>query len=424
MGAVDTVMVSSVGEFAVSGVNIIDNINNLFIIAFTALSTGGAVVCSQYIGRQDSSNANIAAKQLVYLVTLVSLVIGLVAILFRGPVIRIIYGRLDDDVMNASMIYFLLTALSYPLLAIYNACAALFRSEGNSKVPMRIALLVNTLNICGNAIFIYIFHLGVAGAALSTVICRLAAAVILLTMLVKNRRNYVSLSGIMKVKLIPAMDKRILNVGVPTGLENSMFQFGRLLTQRIFPMFGTSVIAANAITSVINSFSFMTGNAYSMALITVVGQCMGAGDSESARKLTVKVLKAAWISVFIINCIVFSTRKYLIEFFSLSPEAQFVAARFIAIHSISMAIGWTLSFALPSALRAAGDARYVMVVGTVSMWTVRVSAAYILTFALGLGPYGVWFAMGADFVVRGTSFLVRWRRGKWQKMQVIDSPAG
>ena len=422
MGAADTVMVSSVGEFAVSGVNIIDNINNLFVIAFTALSTGGAVVCSQYIGRQDSANASLAAKQLIYVVTFISLGIALVAVVFRQPVIRVIYGKLDNDVMNAAARYFLITALSYPMLAIYNGCAALFRSAGNSQVPMRIALLVNIMNIGGNAVFIFVFRLGVAGAALSTLLSRIVAAAILLVMLTTNRRFPASLAGIIKIKLIPSMIRRIMNVGVPTGLENSLFQFGRLLTQRIFPVFGTSVIAANAVTSVINSFSFMLGNAYSLALLTVVGQCIGAGDYEAAKKHAGKILKIAWITVFSVSSIVFVFRSPMVGFFKLSTEAKAAARTFLGIHCVSIALGWTFSFALPAALRAAGDARYVMVVGVISMWIVRVSTAYFLVFTIGLGPSGVWLAMGGDFLVRGICFFVRWRGGKWQKNKVIDAP--
>ena len=421
MGAADTVMVSSVGEFAVSGVNIIDNINNFLIIAFIALSTGGAVVCSQYIGRHDSKNAALASRQLVYSVFIVSLVITAVALLFRRPIIRIIYSRLEDDVMSAAMIYFLITAISYPLLALYNACAALYRSVGNSQVPMRIALMVNIINIGGNAFFIFGMHLGVIGVGLATLISRAIAAVILLVMLIRNQRIPVSLSGIMKIRVVPSMIKRILNIGIPAGLENSMFQFGRLLTQRIFPIFGTSIIAANAVTSVINSFSFMPGSAYGIALLTIVGQCLGAGDKEAARYFTGKIMRITWLTILILSGLILFFRVSLVGLFNLSPDASAAAISFLNIHCISMAIGWAFSFALPNALRAAGDAKYVMMVGTISMWTVRVSAAYILTFALGFGPSGVWLAMGGDFLVRGSCFLVRWTRGKWQDKKVIDN---
>jgi len=419
MGAVDTIMVSSVGEHAVSAVNIVDNINNLLVIAFSAMCTGGAVVVSQYIGRRDLRDSRIASKQLVYIVILISLVMTIVSVVLRRPIIALIYGKIEDDVMIASSVYFLITALSYPALAVYNANAALFRAIGNSKVPMRIAILVNILNIGGNAFLIYGLKIGVAGAALSTLVCRIAAAAITTTMLIRDKDSPISLSGLRDVHLIKSMAKNILRVGLPSGIESSMFMIGKLLTQRIFPVFGTSAIAANAIASVINSFSFMPGTAYGIALLTIVGQCVGAGDYAEAKKQTFKIMRLAYITLFIISALIFIFMESLVSLFSLSPEAHNLAKVFLQIHCISMAVGWSVSFALPNALRAAGDVRFVMIASTISMWTVRVSMAYLFTFTLGLGSLGVWLAMGADFIVRGTAFTLRWRSGKWRKKRVI-----
>jgi putative MATE family efflux protein len=420
MGAADTVMVSSVGEHAVSGVNIVDNINNLLIIAFTALATGGAVVVSQYIGRRDSQNASLAARQLVYIVTGVSLVIMVFTFFLRRPIISLLYGKIETDVMEAASVYFMITALSYPMLAIYNACAALFRAVGNSKITMRIALLVNVMNIGGNAYFIYVLKIGVAGAALSTLISRTLAAGILMGMLIRNKRGPITLAGISRIRLIPSMVRNILNVGIPSGIESSMFQVGRLLTQRIFTTFGTMAMAANAIAGVVNSFSFMPGNAYGIALLTVVGQCVGAGDYEGAKKQTAKIMKLCYFTIFIMSVAAFIFMEPLVNLFSLSPEAHEMAKSFLRVHCISMVIGWSFSFALPNALRAAGDAKYVMMAATVSMWTVRVSFAYILTFAIGLGPIGVWLAMGLDFISRGTAYITRWVGGRWKNKKVIE----
>jgi putative MATE family efflux protein len=419
MGAVDTIMVSSVGEFAVSAVNIIDNINNLLIIAFTAMCTGGAVVVSQYIGRYEPKNSSVASKQLAYIVTLISLFMMVVSVIFRRPIVRLIYGKIENDVMNAASVYFLITAISYPALAVYHANAALFRAVGNSKVTMRIAILVNIMNVIGNVLLIYGLKLGVMGAALSTLFCRTLAALITTIMLIRHKTSPISFSGLSKVRLIGPMIRNILTVGLPTGIEASMFQVGRLLTQRIFPRFGTSAIAANAISSVINSFSFMPGMAYSMALLTIVGQCVGAKDYPEAKKQTRKIMKLAYITLFGISALIYIFMEPLVSLFSLSSAAHDLAKSFLRIHCISMALGWTVSFALPNALRAAGDARFVMIAATISMWTIRISAAYLFTFTFGLGPLGVWLAMGLDFVVRGTLFTLRWLSGKWQEKQVI-----
>jgi putative MATE family efflux protein len=420
MGAMDTVMVSSVGEYAISGVNIVDNINNLLIIAFSALCTGGAVVVSQYIGRRDAGNARLASRQLVYIVTAVSFLIMTVTFTLRRPLISLIYGNIEDNVLAASSTYLMITSFSYPMLALYNSCAALFRSIGNSKVTMRTALLVNIFNIGGNAFFIFGLKMGVAGAALSTLISRTVAAVVLMSMLITNRRDPVSLAGILNIKIARPMIRNILNVGIPSGLESSMFQIGRLLTQRIFTTFGTAAMAGNAIAGVINSFSFMPGNAYGMVLLTVVGQCVGAGDYTAVKRNTVKIMKLSYITLFVMNLIIYIFMEPLISLFSLSGEAHDLAKSFLRVHCISMTIGWTMSFCLPNALRAAGDARYVMIAASISMWTVRVSAAYLLSYVFGVGPLGVWLAMGGDFIVRGTCYLVRWLGGKWEKQRVID----
>jgi len=419
MGAIDTVMVSSVGEHAVSGVNIVDNINNLLVIAFGALCTGGAVVASQYIGRKDYANSSLAAKQLVYSVVLISLFTMTLAVLLRRPVIRLVYGSIEDDVMNSAAVYFLFTGLSYPFLALNNANAALFRAAGNSKVPMSIAVLVNIINIGGNAFFIYVLKIGVMGAALSTFLSRIIAAVITTVMLVRNRTSPISLSGLHHVRIARSMIKNILNVGIPSGLESSMFMIGKLLTQRIFAVFGTAAIAANAIASLVNSFSFMPGTAFGLALLTIVGQCVGAGDYQEVKKQVFKIMKIAYISLIIISALTYVFMEPLVSLFNLSREAHEAAKSFLRVHCISMGLGWAMSFVLPSALRAAGDARYVMIAASISMWTVRVCFSYLFAFTLGFGPLGVWLAMGADFFTRGASYFLRWIRGKWQGKQVI-----
>jgi putative MATE family efflux protein len=389
------------------------------IITYIALATGGAVVVSQYIGRRDFHNSRIAGRQLVYIVLLVSLLITVIALPLRRILIALIYGKIEADVMNAASTYFFITALSYPVLALYNANAALFRAAGNSKVPMRIALLVNIMNIGGNALLIFVFRLGVAGAAISTLASRIAAAGITFVMLNRSRTSPISLSGFLNFRLIPSMIRNILNVGIPSGLESSMFQIGRLMTQRIFTVFGTGAIAANAIASVVNSFSFMPGMAFGMALLTIVGQCVGAGDYTAAKRETAKIMKLAYVTLAIISAAIFICIEPLIGLFRLSPEAHDMAKYFLRIHCVSMALGWPMSFALPNALRAAGDARYVMIVATITMWTIRVSAAYIITFFLGWGPTGVWIAMGLDFVGRGVSYDLRGTRGKWMGKKVI-----
>ncbi|MCL2478253.1 MAG: MATE family efflux transporter, partial [Treponema sp.] len=419
MGTADTIMVSSVGEFAVSGVNIVDNINNLLIIAFTALSTGGAVVASQFIGRRDNQKVNIASCQLFYIVTAVSVLMMIITLSLRRQIIILFYGDIEADVMGAASIYFLISAISYPFLAIYSASAALFRAAGNSQVTMRIALMVNIIHIVGNSFFIYILKIGVAGVAVSTLASRFLAAIILTFLLMRNRRGAVNLDGLFKFQLNFPILKSILNIGIPSALENSMFQIGKLFTQRLFTPFGTSAFAANAVTNTLNSFSFMPSNAIGIALITVVGQCIGAGDLPSAKKYTVKLMKIAWVVIFIMSALMFFFKDPMIHLFNLGPDAHNLTRDFLNVYCVSMAIAYAFAFTLPYALRAAGDAKYVMITAAVTMWTVRVTGAYFLVYVLKTGPVGVWLAMGMDLVARGICFTFRWLRGKWQNKKVL-----
>jgi putative MATE family efflux protein len=421
MGIADTMMVSSVGEHAVSGVSLVDVINNLLILAFAALGTGGSVVVSQYIGRRDTASSASAARQLIYTNAIISLVIAAAALMLHTRVLRLIYGNVAPDVMKAAQTYFWITALSYPFLALYNSAAALFRAMGNSKVPMLIALLVNVINIGGNAILIFGFHIGVAGAGLATLLSRAAAAVILMFMLIYGsyRDSPSSLQGIFTFHLDPGMIRTILNIGIPSGVENSMFQFGKILVSRIFTSFGTAAIAANAITSSINSLFFMPGQAFGLAILTIIGQCIGAGDYKGAKGYTVKILKLCYVTLIALTAFIFLFADPLIGLFHLSAEAHGLAKSYIIVYCVSAPIFWPLGFTLPNALRAAGDARYCMVVSIITMWVVRVSAAYCFAYPLGLGSVGAWVAMGADFVARAIFYTTRWVRGKWQEKRVI-----
>jgi Na+-driven multidrug efflux pump len=215
------------------------------------------------------------------------------------------------------------------------------------------------------------------------------------------------------------MVHNILNIGIPSGVENSMFQIGRLLSQRIFTYFGTSAMAGNAIASVVNSFSFMPGQAFGMTLLTVVGQCVGARDYDGARRYAKKILFLSCCSIGVISLSIYIFMEPLVSLISLSVEAHEMANTFLRVHCVFMALGWTMSFALPSALRAAGDARYVMIIAVISMWALRVSFSYILTFFFKIGPVGVWFAMGSDFIFRGSCYLSRWLGGRWRYKKVI-----
>lgn len=419
MGMVDMIMVSSVGEHAVSGISLVDAINFLIITAFNAMATGGSVVASQYIGRQDRKNACCSARQLIYVSVLISFIIMIFTMFLCRQLLKMIFGNIADDVMQSGQTYFLITAVSYPFLALYTSASAIFRSMGNSKVTMRTAFLVNILNVAGNALFIYGMGLGVAGAALATLIGRIAASAVLILLLMQDWANVIHLKGITKVKFEPVMIKRILNIGIPSGLETSMFQIGKILVTRIFTTFGTAAIASNAVAATINSLAFMPGSGYGMGLLIIAGQCIGAGDYAGAKKYTLKIMKLSYLTYFLININIFIFMNQIIGIFTLSEEASRLCVTFLRIHCVTSTLFWCPSFVLPNTLKAAGDARYVMIVASCTMWLVRVCSAYLLAFPLGLGPKAVYFAMGADFLFRGIFFAKRWLNGRWMNQRVI-----
>jgi putative MATE family efflux protein len=419
MGIIDMVMVSYVGEHAISGISLVESINFLFITAFNAIATGGSVVISQYLGRKDEKNACDSAKQLVYIIAIISAVLMIFTIFTRRLILKTIYGNIADDIMQSADIYFVFIAISYPFLALYTATAAIFRSMGNSKVTMQVVILMNVLNVGGNALFIYVMKMGVAGAALSTLIGRIAVAVVLIYLLMKDKTRIVNLYGLTKIKLDGGMIKRILNIGIPSGLESSMFQVGKILVTRIFTEFGKAAIAANAVGATINSLAFMPGSGYGMGLLIVTGQCIGAGDYLAAKKHTKKIITLSYLTYLIINLNVFIFMDPIIGIFNLSQEAHQLCALYLKIHCVTSTLFWCPSFVLPNALKAAGDARYVMIVAICTMWFVRVCSAFLFSFTFGLGPVGVYLAMGADFLFRGIFYTKRWLSNKWIEKKVI-----
>lgn len=421
VGMADTVMVTTAGEAAVSGVSLVDNINTLIIQIFSALSTGGAVVVSQYLGRQEVEQAKTASKQLLYTMCAVSLLLMTAALLFRQHILSLIFGRVEADVMTSALIYFLLTAAAYPFMGIYNAGAALFRAMGNSKVSMFCSLIINFINIAVNAIFIFGFHFGAAGAGIGTLVSRIAAAVIIMTLL-NHPDHLVRVDGLLRFQLNGGMIKRILFIGIPNGLENGMFQAGKLMVLNLITTFGTSAVAANAIANSVAGVVNVPGMALGLAIITVVGRCMGAGATDQAVTYTKRLVGVCYLFMLVMSTGMFFLADFLVSLFNLSPEAVGMAAQVLRICAVGNVIFWPMSFTLPNSLRAAGDAVFTMMVSLCSMFACRVALSYVLACSWGfnLGLAGVWLAMVADWVVRSFLFLLRYWRGSWKKIKVIE----
>lgn len=418
IGMADTVMVASVGEAAVSGVSLVDTINILLINIFTALATGGAVVASQYLGKGEQGNACIAAKQLLLSITALSFGISVLSVAGRLPILNLVFGNIEPEVMSNAQTYFLLTALSYPFLGIYNAGAALFRAMGNSKVSMFISMVMNLINIVGNAILIYGLHIGVAGAGTATLVSRIVGAVIV-TVLMCHHSNPIHYDSLLRWKFHPAMVKSILHIGVPNGLENGMFQVGKVLVQGLIASFGTTAIAANAVANSIASVEVIPGSAMGLALITVVGQCVGAGEYDQAKRYTILLMKITYLSVGLLNLAILPLIGGITAVFQLSSETASIAIQLMWIHGVCAMVIWPASFTLPNALRAANDVRYPMMISIFSMWTFRIGCSYLLGQVWGMGVVGVWLAMIIDWIFRASLFILRFCRGKWRGRQLV-----
>ena len=418
MGMADTLMVSGVGEAAVSSVSLVDSINVLIIQVLSALATGGAVICSQYLGRRDRESACRGAAQLYTVLAVSTVAVMLAALLFCRPILRLVFGRIDDDVMAYAEQYFLVSAVSYPFMGAYNAGAALFRAQGNSRISMLASLVMNVLNICGNAILIYGCGMGVLGAALATLAGRVFAAVWVLCRQ-QQFENPLRITSLAEMRPDRGMILRILGIGIPSGLENGMFQIGKLCVSSLTSTLGTSAIAANAVANSITSLANIPGNTMSLAMIPVVGQCLGAGQKQQARRYAVRLLGVAVAGLAVTNLALFAAAPLLCALYNLSAQATALCVQVLRWFAVCSILLWAVSFTLPNALRAGGDAKYTMTVSVLSMWLFRVLLSYFFVLQLHLGLLGVWLGMFIDWFFRDVLFLLRFAGNRWMEHRVI-----
>ena len=400
VGMADTMMVSRCGEAAISGVSLVDMINNLIIVLFAALATGGAVVVSQFLGARDQKDADASSGQLILLSGLFGLLVGVFCFVLARPMIRLFYGAIDADVLDASVLYLRIIAISYPFLALYNGGAALFRSMGNSKISMQISFLMNVG-----------LKMGVDGVAWPSVVSRVVAAFLIL------RRCYQkgnALTVPKTTRLNARMTRRILGIGIPSAFENSLFEAGRILVVSMISTFGTVQIAANAVANNLDGMGVIPGKALSLAMITVVGRCVGAGDSEQAVYYTRKLSLWSYIAMGLSNGAILLFLHKLIGIYALSGETMVLSETLVRIHAGFAILLWTLSFVLPNALRAANDVKFTMLVSILSMAVWRLGFSYLLCVRMGWGAVGVWIAMIIDWMCRVTCFVIRFRSGVWK----------
>lgn len=412
MGMVDTMMVSTVGSEAISAVSLVDSFNNLVIQVFSAMAAGAAIICSQYLGNGDARATNRAARQVVLTVTVISMGVMLACLAGRERMLRVIFGEVEDAVMKGCLVYFLITVISYPFLALFSVGAALFRAGGNSRFPMKVSVISNVLNVAGNAVFIYVFGWSVAGAALATLISRVFSMVVIFYCLRKPRQVIV-VTDYLRIRPDMPLIWKIMAIGIPSGIENGMFQFGKLAIQSTVSTMGTVAIAAQAMTNILESLNGVFGVGVGIGLMTVVGQCIGAGRREEAKYYIVKLTGIAWAGILVSCLVVLAITKPVTWLAGMEAGAAAMCFEMVVAITIVKPLAWTGSFVISYGLRAAGDVRFSMIVSTITMWCCRVALCIYLVRVWHFGPMAVWIGMFADWTVRAVIFVWRFWSGRW-----------
>lgn len=415
VGLSDSIMVARVGEAAVSGVSLVDTVMLLIINIFTALAIGGAVIAGQYLGRKDPKTGCEATAQLFNFTFLFSIFIMILGYLGQNVILYHVFGKIEPEVMKDSRTYLLIVLSSIPMIAMYNAGAAIFRAMGNSNIAMKTSLLMNSINVFGNALLIFGFHRGVEGVAIPTVVSRGVACVVILILL-NNQKHELHILHPYPFKIKWNVLKKILYIGIPNGLENSMFQLGKIAVLSLVSGLGTASLAANAVGNNIANFAILPGMSFGFALITVCAQCVGAGDFEQVKYYTKHMMRVEYLCLIASNLIVILALPFILSVYNLSDEAARYANDIILYHAACVVTIWPLSFTLPNTLRAAADVKVTMVLSIISMWVFRFGFSYLLTMVFHMGIFGVWVAMTIDWLVRGIFFVCRYKSGRWQKI--------
>ena len=415
VGLSDSIMVARVGEAAVSGVSLVDTVMLLIINIFTALATGGAVIAGQYLGRKDPKTGCEATAQLFNFTFLFSIFIMILGYLGQNVILYHVFGKIEPEVMKDSRTYLLIVLSSIPMIAMYNAGAAIFRAMGNSNIAMKTSLLMNSINVFGNALLIFGFHRGVEGVAIPTVVSRGVACVVILILL-NNQEHELHILRPYPFKIKWNVLKKILYIGIPNGLENSMFQLGKIAVLSLVSGLGTASLAANAVGNNIANFAILPGMSFGFALLTVCAQCVGAGDFEQVKYYTKHMMRVEYLCLIASNLIVILALPFILSVYNLSDEAARYANDIILYHAACVVTIWPLSFTLPNTLRAAADVKVTMVLSIISMWVFRFGFSYLLAIEFHMGIFGVWVAMTIDWLVRGIFFVCRYKSGRWQKI--------
>lgn len=418
MGTVDTLCVSNLGSAAISAVSLVDSINILIVQAFFALASGGTVVCSHYLGCKEKKQAQEAARQLVFITFMLSLAITVLFVIFNGPLLHLIFGKVEQDVMSNARKYFFFTTLSYPFIALYDDGSCILRAQENSRLPMQISIISNIMNVIMNLVFVWIFHWGVAGTAISTLISRIFSMAVVMIKL-RNPSFDVSLRHYFSIRPDWSKIKKILYIGVPSGIENSMFQFGKLAIQSTVSLMGTAAIAAQGMTNIIENLNGILAIGIGIGLMTVVGETLGAGHKEEAVYYIKKLCIIAEVTL-VLSCIfMYAITRPITIFGGMEPESAKLCIFMVTCITIVKPLIWDMAFIPAYGLRAAGDVKFSMTVSVLTMWLCRVTLATVLARVFHMGPMAVWIGMFTDWGIRNIIFTIRFHSRKWLQHKVI-----
>lgn len=417
VGLADTFVISYAGEAAVSGVSLVNSFNTIFIYLFTALASGGAVIVSQYIGSGKNENATEAVSQLLMISTVFSVVIMVIVLAGNELMIAGLFGRVEPEVKSACVTYLRISAYSYPALAVYNTGAALYRSIGKTKTTMNISILANVINVAGNIIGVFGLHAGVAGVAYPSLISRTFSAVVITVLCFRERSVRYEKKNIFtwRGKLLG----QILGIAVPNGIESGIFQFVKVALSSVVALFGTYQIAANGIAQSIWSVAALISSAMGPVFITVIGQCMGAGDTAQAEYYFKKLMKITLRVSVIWNAGIFALTPVILRFYAVSEQTKQIVLWLVLIHNIANAVIFPFADPLGKGLRAAGDVKFTMGISLFTTIGVRLILSLLLGIVCNLGVIGIALAMCMDWLARAVIFVVRYRRGRWKEFRVI-----
>lgn len=417
VGLADSIMAAHVSEAAVSGVALVDFVMQFLISLFAALATGGAVIAGQYLGRRQKKEAAETSNQLIWFTGILSFGIMVCIYIAKSLILHGLFGKISQEVYENANIYFLIVTASIPFLALYNSGAAVFRTMKNSKLPMQIMLVMNLINIGGNAIFVYGMKLGTVGVAIPTLVSRIGAAVIVLYFL-SDKKYPLALKKTLNYRINKNIIKQVLGIGIPYGLENGMFYFGRLIILSFISTFGTAAIAANSVGGTIVTFEALPGMAIGFGMTVVISRCAGIEDYEQARYYTKKILKIIYISFLVVSIVILSLLPIILNIYALSEEATKGVYQIVWAHAFGLII-WPLAYTLPVSFRASGDARFPMIVSMMSMILCRIFLAFIFGRYFNMGMIGTWAAMFVDWSIKAVIFTWRYLSGKWTKFHAV-----